>query len=151
MKKLSFLFIFFTAPEFSHTSQIDGLCKGKWQNIRPVLDAEEPDAFASISGTVHAAQVKYTGSTDSAIEWRKNACPAEVIQHSCHFHGNNDRLDELENRHWVSNDPNCPEFWPLEFLLAFRNKRIVFYGDSVMLQLWTYIVCSLHRFACSNL
>ena len=129
----------------SSASQIDGLCEGAWQNSNPVLDAEEPDAFETISGSVHSARIKYTGTNASFISWRKHACPAEVIQHSCHFHGNNDRLDELENRHWVTKDPKCPEFWPLEFLLAFRNKRIVFYGDSVMLQLWVYIVCSLHR------
>jgi hypothetical protein len=76
-------------------------------------------------------------------QWLESACPVQTVMHSCHAHGDIDRAKSLERRTWVPVDKTtCAPFSADDFMRALQDRRLLFYGDSVMMQLFTAVVCS---------
>lgn len=85
--------------------------------------------------------------TDDLLRYFQEACPAESILRSCYFHKDKDfsKLQSLEKRIFIPNNPWCKQFQPLEFLEILRNRRVIMMGDSIMNQIFSSLVCALYR------
>lgn len=69
-------------------------------------------------------------------------CPAETRGLDCYRH-NSTRATALKNRVFRFTDPSFCYYGPYEFLNAFKNATIQFYGDSIMQQVYQNLVCQL--------
>jgi GDSL/SGNH-like Acyl-Esterase family found in Pmr5 and Cas1p len=81
--------------------------------------------------------------------WYNEACPLEEIPHTCYEIGEashaNGTVETQESREWVFKSNDCLEFYPANFLESIRDRDVVFYGDSIMTQLYSALVCMLYK------
>ena len=95
---------------------------------------------------VRAARTSLVGKQkqrESLVEsWLRSACSVQTVMHSCYAHGDFRRAQELENRHWVAKRPQCMPYTSGRLLEALRGRKLLLYGDSVMMQLWQTLVCA---------
>lgn len=115
------------------------ICSGDWGTW--TSSAPPVSSFVMSSSRVR----NYNEDEERNKEWLQNACSVQVVQFSCYYRAmdNDTIVSSIENRHWKSNDPDCRPFWPLDVLESFRNKKILFLGDSLVAQMYMSLVCSL--------
>ena len=104
-------------------------CEGHWESSSvPITDG-------------------YFGRIDLPKEtnnFPKVACPFETYKQSCYFSKSSKEAKSLEQRYWKLNNSNCVEFESKTVLNLFRGRKIVFIGDSVLLQTMQTLVCRLY-------
>lgn len=83
--------------------------------------------------------------TNSLSHWNTadyfSVCPFQMAPFSCYMHG---RGSQEENQTYETSSCDMEKFSPKRFLSEMRNKKIVFVGDSVSMQMFTSLTCSLH-------
>lgn len=118
-----------------------GYCEGEWK------DFDSPDMSTYM--TVAARNQLDTSDFDASSRiFINNACPAQVVQHTCYYFGDPAHARKLEYRRWILKDnPNdrCVPFRPTEFLSLVRDRRVLFLGDSVMGELFVSLLCALYH------
>lgn len=85
-------------------------------------------------------------------EWLKYACPTQSFIYSCYYHEGHlesvlpkNYAENAEQRVFVAKDPQCLPFYPYNFLDVIRNRRLLFIGDSVAMQVFESLICALHK------
>ena len=83
------------------------------------------------------------GRTENRTLWEILACPAEMALFSCYL---NTYLEgaNAEISRWQSSSCILDSFRPVSFLELLRNKRLMFCGDSLQMQFFQSIICSVH-------
>jgi hypothetical protein len=126
----------------SGSQSIKNFCDGKWER------SSIPDVS---SYPIIAARSHYNSSTstESSLEFINTACPAQVAHYTCYYHGDTKRAQNIEFKRFIPDPPTteneaCLPFHPVEFLELIRNKEVIFYGDSILGNLWTSLFCSLY-------
>ena len=76
--------------------------------------------------------------------FKPNACPVETILHACSLGNPTKASDVLAWKYVATSKCHLERFSPLDFLDRIRGRHVVFVGDSMSLQLWQIVVCSLH-------
>ena len=81
-------------------------------------------------------------------QWLSTACPSETYYEfeCCHRYFNATAIQKT----WIPLNSAYRMLTPNQFLARFRNRRIVFTGDSVTQQLWSHIVCNLSHHAANT-
>lgn len=102
---------------------------GVWQDS----EVAEP------SYSIHFA----TANSSDPELWRRQACANQYTGQSCFWKGDRQRAERLLRRRWRPDSADCLEFWPHAWLELMRNKRVLFVGDSLMMQVAHSLVCSL--------
>ena len=84
--------------------------------------------------------------TTNQSQWLSTACPSEAYYEfdCCHRYSNSTAINQ---KTWIPLNSTYRIMTPDQFLSRFRNRRIVFSGDSVTQQLWSHIVCNLSHHA----
>eukprot|EP01040_Poterioochromonas_malhamensis_P013946 gene13946-15398_t len=80
-------------------------------------------------------------------EWWEHACPAQSRIWTCRQHDANETSGhgyEAYSQRFVPNNCALRSFDPLEFMNMLRNRQLAMIGDSITLQFFTMVVCSLH-------
>lgn len=114
-------------------------CEGDWEQL-PYID----DNYH-----IQAARSAHDNNAINRTNqlWLDQACPAQMAVYTCYFHGNASRAEELERRRFVPK-PNpsdrCQAFHPMQLMEKLRDKHVVFMGDSILIQLWVSLVCTIH-------
>jgi len=87
--------------------------------------------------------VAFTSRIGMASDELTISCPVETHAYDC-FRNNKTRATILRNRNFRPL-PNSPLslFAPFEFIRAYQNKTVVFFGDSVTQQIFQSFVCQL--------
>lgn len=92
----------------------------------------------------HEAQVYVGfGANSSAYdEWFQTACPIECTRFSSYFRGVPlDHIKELERRFWAPTSTSCIDWSPRRFLKSVKGKSVLLIGDSLMLQVYSSLIC----------
>jgi len=103
-----------------------------------------------VKGSIRELPYNTTGmksdhrGSDSIKKWQLKACPAEQFAHNCFYRGDVEKALSLYTRQYVFVSPQCHSFLPTRFLSSMTNKNIIFIGDSIMMQIWQMLVCTLH-------
>lgn len=126
---------------YGHNNKNELYCQGHWETLRSMEQHPYPIRAGRTPKQANNTELGYKPWDQP---WFWEACPAQTTLHSCHFHGNKTHADLLERRVWVTTDPSCMEFTPLEFLELLRDRRLIILGDSLITQLWQSLVCALH-------
>eukprot|EP01040_Poterioochromonas_malhamensis_P013947 gene13947-15399_t len=80
-------------------------------------------------------------------EWWEHACPAQSRIWTCRQHDANETSGhgyEAYSQRFVPSNCALRSFDPLEFMDMLRNRQLAMIGDSITLQFFTMVVCSLH-------
>eukprot|EP01040_Poterioochromonas_malhamensis_P003152 gene3152-3360_t len=80
-------------------------------------------------------------------KWWEHACPAQSRIWSCRRHDADETSGhgyEAYSQRFVPNNCALNGFDPFKFMHMLRNRRLVMIGDSITVQFYTMIICSLH-------
>ena len=86
---------------------------------------------------VHAARLSLVKQTPQVlVSWHHQACVAQTAMHSCYAHGDEKRARAVEGRQWRPRGKagGCRAFFPADLLQVLAGRRLLLYGDSVMMQ-----------------
>lgn len=87
-------------------------------------------------------QFSRTSAYINPKEYIDQACRAEVVIHNGYSLGY-DLAHRLESRMWVADDPSCRPLNRSLFVEALSNRHVLLFGDSVMHEVWSFLVCWL--------
>lgn len=110
-------------------STVANICSGIW--------IENDDT--EVAGTMGDGGLGYLRAGDTTL-----MCPADTFMFSCLFHQAIPRSFDVLKRRFVPKGKNCIPYSPLEFLGLIRNRKLYLIGDSIMLQVFQTLACSLH-------
>lgn len=105
------------------------------------------DVSNVIKGDFKDSRDRYIGSfarTNNRMTWFIDACPVEVIFRACYLDVSQEHAILSEDRTFQTTECDLDKFKPETFLERSRSKKLLFIGDSLSLQTWIAIVCSLH-------
>ena len=108
--------------------------EGSWSQ------SSENEPFLKVRAARKSLAGKKQKQGDST--WLRSACSVQTIMHSCYAHGDFQRAQELEFRHWKAKNSQCQRYTSGRFLEVLRGRKILLYGDSVMMQFWQTLVCA---------
>ena len=108
------------------------------------ISAELPGEWKS--GVPYGNSNAFARDTDWAPAWWNHACPAQMTIFSCYRHDTTATSHgaTAENRRFVLSTCALQGFDPLAFLHRLRNGRLFFCCDSLAMQFFATVVCSLH-------
>ena len=133
--------VFLVAPKLLDNVQI--LSPQKHDNC---YERVEDISNTLLKGKWKASQSAFPGHfarSKNISFWRNLACPAEMRMYSCYLRSYSAGRD-AENSQWHSTSCRLDSFHPVSFLEHLRNRRLLFSGDSLQMQFFQTIVCSLH-------
>lgn len=118
---------------------------GVWSNLVDSKQVKEENGMFQNFGysSPYGFRFNYNQTTNFEENWKAFSCPFESIAHNCYV-GESDRARRVENRIWLTHDKNCKPFHPADFLSSLRGRHLYFMGDSVMMQVWQNLMCTLY-------
>jgi len=123
-------------------SEISSKCTGKW------IQKNETTSSNHFFGLNKAFD---DDSYHSKIDMARKMCSVESFSFSCYFRGDTERAYNVSHRDWVvyksvlETNEHCA--YTLELLLQqIKNKRLIFIGDSVGMEIWSALVCTLEYY-----
>lgn len=125
-------------------------------NVRCDAGQWVDNVSSPLSSTGRYAHTGYNPkNTSKGVQtWLSHACPVQTFEFSCYYHetfpdnfhffdNQTGRSTAIARRGWKPKHTQCQHFHIHTFLHLLQNKQVLFVGDSVMLQIWTSLVCTL--------
>ena len=113
---------------------------GKWAVQHPDKSKYARVPVEAFAGNVTLAEQSFMGLR----------CPYQPIGHSCYLR-DSARARTIEERIWISTDERCNLLTPRDYLETLRNKTLLLYGDSMAIQIFSTLMCTLNHFLHSDL
>jgi len=114
----------------------------------------------SVPFPTHYARAKFDQSDRKGSEqlFLDSACKTQVLFYSCYYlEGFEDnrfppgRAKNIEYTRWKSSDANCVNPLPSDFLRMIENRKVLFLGDSIMMQIYMTFLCHLNLYTPQNI
>ena len=134
------LLLFLSVNQNSCQEKVDFSCQnGKWYDTSDSKDLYELYPVNRFSHDIVQSKIDQNNGIIEGL------CPAESFYFNCHYLGANERIERLMKRRWKSDNKNCLEYHPVEFLKLVKNRKILLLGETQMEQLWSGFVCSMYK------